>query len=156
MVHTITINNEYTEIIAQKFSNGDSHNELRSNLIRLRDHGYEPELMFTDYPDRDRPSMMDIFPSLKVNEDEKEFQRASNDAAARGLEMLPTRGEIHYIHQRGNAGFALSEFIQEIDDADDPEKKIVSIDAGKLHVLFTIIKNIQVLSTHMLFIFMPL
>ena len=90
--------------------------------------------------------------------DEKEFQRASNDAAACGLEVVPTtRGEIHYIHQRGNAGFALSEFIQEIDDADDPEKKIVSIDAGnKLHVLFTIIKNIQVLSTHMLFIFMPL
>ncbi len=34
-VHTII--NEYTEIIAQKFLNGDSHNELRSNLIRLRD-----------------------------------------------------------------------------------------------------------------------
>ena len=101
--------------------------------------------MFTDAdPDCDCHSMMDIFPSLKVNVDEKDFQRgASIDAAACGLEMVPTsRGEIHYIHQRGNAGFALSEFIQEIDDADDPEKKIVSIDAGKLHVLFTIIKNI--------------
>ena len=72
-VHTI-INEYYTEIIAQKFSNGDSHNELQSNLIRLRDHGYEPELMFTDDPDRDRHSMMDIFPSLKENVDEKEFQ----------------------------------------------------------------------------------
>ena len=83
--------------------------------------------------------------------------RASNDAAACGLEMIPTRGEIHYIHQGGNAGFALSKFIQQIDDEDNPKKKIVSIDAGKLHVvLFTIIKNIQVLSTHMLFIFMPL
>ncbi len=115
--------------------------------------------MFTDNLDHDRHSMMDhIFPSLKVNVDEKEFQRASNDAAACGLEMVPTRGEIHYIHQTQNAGFALSKFIQEIDDADNSEKKIVStIDASnKLHVLFTIIKNIQVLSTHMLFIFMPL
>ena len=32
----------------------------------------------------------------------------------------------------------------------------MSIDAGKLHVLFTIIKNIQVLSTDVHFVFMPL
>ena len=36
--------------------------------------------------------------------------------------------------------YQLEGFIQEIDDAKDPEKKIVSIDAGKLHVLSTIIK----------------
>ena len=112
--------------------------------------------MFTDDPDRDRRFMMDIFPCLKVNVNEREFQRASNVAAACGLEMVPTRGEIHYIHQGENAGYALSQFIQEIDDADDPEKKIVSIDAGKLHKLFTIIYNIRVLTTHMLFVFMPL
>ena len=151
-----TVINEYTEIIAQKFSNGDSHNELRSNLIKLRDHGYEPELMFTDDPDRDRHFMMDIFPSLKVNVDEKEFQRASNDAAACGLEMVPTRGGIHYIHQGGNAGFALSEFIREIDDADNSEKKLISIDAGKLHVFLTIIYNVKAWSTHMLFVFISL
>ncbi len=55
--------------------------------------------MFTDAdPDCDCHSMMDIFPSLKVNVDEKEFQRVSNDAAACGLEMVPTRGEMQDLH----------------------------------------------------------
>lgn len=45
-----SIMNEYQETVFQKWSDGDSHDELKRSLEKLRDIGFDPAIMFTDDP----------------------------------------------------------------------------------------------------------
>ena len=124
------IMNEYQETVFHKWSDGDSHDELKRSLEKLRDIGFDPAIMFTDDPDRDRNLLMSIFPGLRKGVDDEAFSIASQDASACGLNALPTRGNYNYIYSGENANFAITNLMDELGEADD-EDKIVSIDAGK-------------------------
>lgn len=129
--------NEYGELVIQKWSNGDSHCELRDNLKLLHEHGLSPELAFTDDPERDRQMFMDVFPKLRSGLNREAYARARTDAAGCGLNVVPSRGDCNYIYTVENAIAAIQVLLDELNECDDPGKKIVSIDAGTCDIMIS-------------------
>jgi len=63
--------NEYGEVTWQKWSNGDSHDEMRKSLQRMYELGLDATITFTDVPERDRQMLQDIFPRLNEGVDQE-------------------------------------------------------------------------------------
>jgi len=59
---------------------------------------------------------------------------ARRDAAGCGLELVPTRGEHSYNYRPVNAITALQLLMEKLADCDNPDDKIVSIDAGEIRI----------------------
>ena len=57
--------NEYNEIVMQRFSTSDNHDELGSNLEALSSLGLNPQLAFSDDPSRDEFLLKEHFPKLR-------------------------------------------------------------------------------------------
>ena len=127
-LHTMV--NEFGQIVQQKFSNGDSHDELEENLAHLNSLGLDPSLVFTDNPERDRSMLQRVFPKLSDGINEDAFRKARTEAGSSGNPILPTRGKYIYLYKASNSEYALKSLMEKLDDADDGEK-LISIDAGE-------------------------
>ena len=56
--------NEYNEIVIQRFSTSDNHEELGDNLAQLKTLGLNPYLTLSDDPIRDKSLLKKLFPLL--------------------------------------------------------------------------------------------
>lgn len=123
-----TVSNEYNEIIGQKWSNGDSHQEIIPNLQQLRDLGLQPKLVYTDVPERDRAMLEHVFPQLLEGVDRNAFHKARQDALACGLQNVPMRGSTVYLYSFENAIAALHVLTESISNTSDPNDKLIALD----------------------------
>lgn len=127
-----TMMNEYGHVVGQKWSNGDSHDELMGNLKELQSLGLNPEITFTDNPERDRHMLLNVFPTLKSEVNEIGFVEGREDAAACGQSILSTRGNYLYLYTATSAVAALLQLMENLDSSDiTTRNKLVSVDAGK-------------------------
>ncbi len=126
-----SVYNEYGQIVGQKFSNGDSHEEIEANLKELHSLGLNPEIAFSDNPERDRAMLQRVFPKLHEDINEDAFKNARVEAASSGNPILPVRGKYIYLWKARSAQIALQLFMEKLTDAPDTEENLVSIDAGK-------------------------
>ena len=71
--------NEYNEIVLQRFSTSDNHDELGSNLESLGKIGLNPYLCFSDDPGRDESLLKRTFSNLKTKGDDDEDVQIESD-----------------------------------------------------------------------------
>ena len=83
--------NEYGHIVGQKWSNGDSHEEVEENLKELHSLGLNPQIAFTDNPERDRSMLQRVFPKLSECIDEDAFRQICKEASSSGNPVLHVR-----------------------------------------------------------------
>ena len=121
--------NEYNEIVMQRFSTSDNHEELGSNLEKLCNHGLNPYLCFSDDPGRDESLLKRCFQKLKnAIDDEIEIETIPEN-----LEEITCNKQIMYLHRLDSALTALSTFIEDLEEqiADQASTSVkLSIDAG--------------------------
>ena len=106
--------NEYNEIIIQRFSTSDNHEELRSNCEALCRMGLNPHLVFSDNPERDESLMKEVFSNLRRSEDDV---MVIEDETPPDLQEVVARGRILYLYELNNALDALARFRQDVDEA---------------------------------------
>jgi len=124
--------NEYGHIVGQKWSNGDSHEELEENLNELHSLGLDPQIAFTDNPERDRSLLQRVFPKLIEGIDENAFRTAREEAASSGNPVLPARGRYIYLYKADAAEHQLQVLMEKLEESEIIGTKIVSVDAGEL------------------------
>jgi hypothetical protein len=115
----ITSKNEYFESLMSFFALSDNHKELKSELVRLRDLGFQPDFAFSDVPKRDRSLLEEVFSTLR------EGLTDIDDENEDDLPILPFRDEPLYLYQPENALAALALFVEAVDQS---EHKAVSFD----------------------------
>jgi len=108
--------NEYNEIVLQRFSTSDNHDELGSNLESLGKIGLNPYLCFSDDPGRDESLLKRIFLNLKTKGDEDEEMDSDLDDID-DLKEFDSSKEILYLYKYENATAALSRFREDLDEA---------------------------------------
>ena len=108
--------NEYNEIVLQRFSTSDNHDELGSNLESLGKIGLNPYLCFSDDPGRDESLLKRIFLNLKTKGDEDEEMDSDLDDID-DLKEFDGSKEILYLCKYENATAALSRFREDLDEA---------------------------------------
>ena len=114
--------NDYAEIIMQHFASSDNHEQLSVVLKMLKEAGLKPALVLTDVPERDRPLMEKIWPSLATGLE-------NNDADANeSLPVLPMTGEETCAEKSEDAVTAIELIDDALNDELDSEKKVVSLD----------------------------
>lgn len=124
--------NEYNEVVMQRFSTSDNHNELGSNLNYLSNLGLNPYLCFSDDPNRDESLLKEVFSNLSGDND------ADDNGGDERNEMneMTTEKEIFYLTKIDHVLTMLSSFITDvshaISDTSIGGKVKVAFDAGKL------------------------
>lgn len=104
--------NEYNEIIFQRFSTSDNHDELGSNLESLSALGLNPYLAFSDDPARDESILKKCFSNLKNAADlEEEVEDIPEE-----LVEMSTEKDIVYVTEIDKVTMALSKFRQDIEN----------------------------------------
>lgn len=126
--------NEYNEIVHQRFSTSDNHDEVRSNLMDLNELGLNPILTFTDNPTKDKNMLIGCFPNLRRSE-----ENMLNDDRSSSMELqkIQARGGIMYLHQIENTIAAMDEFITDLQTMiEGGNETLISFDAGMyIHIL---------------------
>lgn len=107
--------NEYNEIVMQRFSTSDNHDELGSNLDALGFLGLSPHLAFSDDPGRDESLLKRCFPKLKNKADEI-VEIDDGDIDPSMIEFQSTK-LIIYVHTFDDVCAALSQFRKDIENA---------------------------------------
>jgi hypothetical protein len=124
--------NEYGEIIMQRWSTSDNHDELETHLKQLKDLGFEPWWIFSDAPEKDRSMLIRVFENLALNVDEDHIERTEEHiAVASNLELIPANlDDCMYIHNSTNAESMMSLLSQDLDA--QVGDKVIYFDEGKL------------------------
>ena len=128
--------NEYNEIIMQRFSTSDNHEELSSNLKNLSELGVNPYLCFSDDPSRDESILKKTFSNLGDYIEDSDDESTDKD----DLQELTSTKTIMYLHTYDNALTILSQFVEDVNDAikqRTTDKVIISLDTGELLSFFT-------------------
>ena len=123
--------NEYNEIIIQRFSTSDNHEELRSNCEAFCRMGLNPHLVFSDNPERDESLMKEVISNLRRSEDDV---MVIEDETPPDLQEVVARGCILYLYELNNALDALGRFCQDVDEAiiaGENDNVRISFDAGQ-------------------------
>lgn len=105
--------NEYNEIIMQRFSTSDNHEELGSNLRTLKQMGVNPYLAFSDDPTRDENLLKETFPNLRNAADDGE----ETVEVPPELTEYKTEKKLLYLYEIDKVCLILSQFRQDIEDA---------------------------------------
>lgn len=122
--------NEYNEIIMQRFSTSDNHEELGSVLKDLSEMGLDPILCFSDDPTRDESLLKKHFPKLKTQSDELEI----DEEIPANMTEMTTPKKIFYLHDIERTLHVLSLFRNDLENAigDTTQTSVkLSLDAGK-------------------------
>ena len=109
--------NEYNEILLQRFSTSDNHDELGCNLMLLSHMGLNPYLLFSDDPERDESLVEKHFSNLRC--DECHVSEFIEEIMPDNLQSVQVRGGIKYVHSITEVLSALSTFCEEIEAALD-------------------------------------
>jgi ribosomal protein S27AE len=115
--------NEYGETVLQHFETSDNHRQLRPVLEYLQTCGLDPRIAFSDVPARDRGLLESIFHSLKVN-----VATGPGYIPDGSLPILPLHGETIYANSKENILSALRLLTDCLDQEEDMEKKVISVD----------------------------
>ena len=99
--------NEYNEIVVQRFSTSDNHEELGNNLEQLHSLGLNPHLTFSDDPLRDESLLKKHFPLLKNHDDDI---MEEDDEVPEDLVEMSTQKHILYLHILQDTLDSLSRF----------------------------------------------
>ena len=105
--------NEYNEVIMQRFSTSDNHDELRTNLEKLASLGLNPYLCFSDDPVRDESLLRSLFSNFK-GDNEDDIQDEPIDME---LTEMTSKKQILYLTDIDSALTMLSNFISDVSDA---------------------------------------
>lgn len=127
-LHTGT--NEYGEIILNRFSSSDNHEEVEHHLNVLKQFGLNPDWVFTDVPDRDYEMLVRVFDHLKDNVNRITSSESMNRLSAieKNLRLIPANlDDCEYIYTLENARAALLQ-IHELLNSSDDENKVLIID----------------------------
>ena len=117
--------NDYAEIIMQHFASSDNHEQLSVVLCMLKDAGLKPDLVLTDVPERDRPLMEKIWPSLAAG---LEGRDTNADADDESLPTLPVTGDETSVTTSQDAITAIELIDDDLTAEIDNEKMVVSLD----------------------------
>ena len=104
--------NEYNEIVMQRFSTSDNHDELGSNLESLRSLGLNPYLAFSDDPGRDESLLKLTFCKLRNSADNTN----TTEILPNDLSEMKCEKNILYLFDKDKTLLMLSKFRQDIED----------------------------------------
>ena len=126
--------NEYNEIVMQRFSTSDNHDELGSNLESLRSLGLNPYLAFSDDPGRDESLLKLTFCKLRNSADNTN----TTEILPNDLSEMKCEKNILYLFDKDKTLLMLSKFRQDIEDAitDEATTSVkVAFDTGAYDLL---------------------
>lgn len=127
--------NEYNEVVMQRFSTSDNHEELGTNLDNLRDLGLNPYLCFSDDPSRDDSLLMRKFSNLTkdgVTYDEEDDNMMDDIDDLSEIECNKAK---LYLYSYENATAALPRFREDLDESIEDEtvdQIIIALDTGEM------------------------
>ena len=131
--------NEYNEIVMQRFSTSDNHEELGANLKALKDLGLNPYLSFIDDPNRDESLLKKLYTHLN-NGNKYKIER---EDVPPELVELTTEKRILYCHTLDKVLRTIPIFREDIEvhinDVSNGDDVKICFDTGMLVLLSTII-----------------
>lgn len=119
--------NEYNEIILQRFSTSDNHQELGAILETLSSLGLNPYLPFSDDPTHDESLLHKFFSNLRNGSEEQEEENPTT------FDEIKTEKSILYLYKYQDALDSLSRFRSDVEDAlanPDNGKVKLALDVG--------------------------
>lgn len=123
--------NECLEIIMQRFSTSDNHDELGSNLAQLAELGLDPKIAFSDDPARDESLLKQYFEDLRnglfdINDED--------DVQPQNMPLFETPKRVLYMYKKDDVLDSLRQFRQDVEDAINNTSQTsvkVAFDTGK-------------------------